>query len=141
MFWKRVEKRNIFQEKADNRFRQNAEKEETERKKKTENRDIMVILREMEDFCKVEKVTEFAVFTEKAREKDVKKWLRVLLNPAAAYYFRLWLSSYRRLTESGEYGNLSVKGGLMDDGANQGKSGTLAEIQGTESGAVCGASD
>lgn len=126
MFFRKKEKRNIFQERADKRFIEGWEKAKDSAKNAGKGRDPLETIRNMTDFCIQERITEFAEFTDRAWKEEKRAWLRLLLNPAVSYYFRQWIASYKRLTETGNDGILSVvEGGAVDDGGNQGESGAL----------------
>lgn len=97
MFWKRKEKHNTYQENLDRNIRETAEKVTADRKRAQEKRDIPAVLADMENFCKENGIVEFSVFVDFSRRMEKTHWLKALLNPSAAYYFRLWLASYKRI--------------------------------------------
>lgn len=91
----------VFQDRMEKRFQDGVAADQRQKQEQKQRRDVTEVLREMEDYAKARSLTEWAEFTDRVRADGETKWLRVLLNPAAAYYFRCWLASYRRLLKQG----------------------------------------
>lgn len=121
--WRRKKKEPVFQKRMEERFSADKDAERQRRENQKKKRDVTEVLREMEEYARERKLVEWALFVDRARADGKERWLHILLNSSAAYYFRCWLASFKRLEKQGltsllSSGTMYKEGGESDECAD-----------------------